>query len=279
MDEIVIKNLTKYYGNSVGIKDLSFEIKKGEFFGFVGKNGAGKSTTIRLLLDLLKPTSGSASIRGYAVFSASKDLKKIIAYLPSELFFYSNITAKKLFDYTSSFLDFDCSQNLEFLIDYFELDINKKIDEMSLGNKKKVAIINCFLKNPDIYILDEPTSGLDPIIQERFFSLLTKENSLGKTIFMSSHNLVDISKYCSRTAIIKDGLLQKIVSKEELELSSKYHVVYRENGKEHDLIYSKDINDLIALLNNKNIQSLTINKITIEEEFLKSYGEVTINEK
>lgn len=213
MNVIEIKNLTKMYGKARGIEDVSFDVKEGEIFGFIGPNGAGKSTTIRTLLSLIYPTSGSATIFGKDIITASPEIKKDIGYLPSEVFYYDNMKVMDLLKYSASFYKKDCTKRIKELADIMELDLTKKIDDLSLGNKKKVGIVQGLLHEPKLIILDEPTSGLDPLMQQKFFELLEKENKKGATILFSSHILSEVQRLCDRVAIIKDG---RIVTVEKI---------------------------------------------------------------
>ncbi|MEH7744836.1 ABC transporter ATP-binding protein [Neobacillus drentensis] len=213
MNVIEINQLTKTYGKSRGITDISFQVEEGEIFGFIGPNGAGKSTTIRTLLSLIYPTSGSATIFGKDSVQFAPEIKKEIGYLPSEVFYYDNMKVKDLLKYSASFYKKDCSKRIKELAAIMDLDLNKKIDDLSLGNKKKVGIVQGLLHEPKLIILDEPTSGLDPLMQQKFFELLEEENKKGTTILFSSHILSEVQRLCNRVAIIKEG---KIVTVEKI---------------------------------------------------------------
>jgi ABC-2 type transport system ATP-binding protein len=210
MNIIEIKNLTKYYGKSRGIIDVSFEVEEGEIFGFIGPNGAGKSTTIRTLLALIRPTSGSATIFGKDCIAHAPEIANEIGYLPSEVFYYDNMKVIDLLKYSASFYKKDCSKRIAELSEIMELDLNKKIDDLSFGNKKKVGIVQGLLHEPKLIILDEPTSGLDPLMQQKFFDLLKQENEKGATILLSSHILSEVQRLCNRVAIIKEGRIIEV---------------------------------------------------------------------
>jgi len=207
---IEIHNLTKFYGKSRGIVDVSFDVEEGEIFGFIGPNGAGKSTTIRTLLALIYPTSGSASIFGMDCIKDAPEIAKRVGYLPSEVFYYDGMKVKDLLNYSASFYKKDCSQRMKELSGRLDLDLNRKIEDLSFGNKKKVGIVQGLLHSPDLIILDEPTLGLDPLMQQIFFDLIREENRRGATILMSSHILNEVQRICSRVAIIKDGNIIKL---------------------------------------------------------------------
>ncbi|ODA39498.1 ABC transporter ATP-binding protein [Desulfosporosinus sp. BG] len=213
MNVIEINNLTKYYGNERGIIDVNFNVQEKEIFGFIGPNGAGKSTTIRTLLGLIYPTSGSAKIFGKDSIKEGPEIKKEIGYLPSEVFYYDKMKVIDLLKYSASFYEKDCRQRINDLAEKMDLNLNKKIDDLSFGNKKKVGIVQGLLHEPKLIILDEPTSGLDPLMQQKFFELLQEENNKGATILFSSHILGEVQRMCNRVAIIKEG---KIIQLEKI---------------------------------------------------------------
>ena len=213
MNIIETKKLTKYYGKSLGIIDVDLSIKEGEIFGFIGPNGAGKSTTIRTLLGLIHPTSGNATIFGKDVTKYGPEIKEEVGYLPSEVFYYDDMRVIDLLKYSGSFYKKDpavITKRIKELANYLDLDLKKKIDDLSYGNKKKVGIIQGLLHEPKLIILDEPTGGLDPLMQQRFFDLLREENKKGATILFSSHILSEVQKLCDRVAIIKDGKIIRV---------------------------------------------------------------------
>ncbi len=205
MDIITTDHLTKYYGKSRGIIDLSLTVRKGEFFGFIGPNGAGKSTTIRILLGLIHASSGKASIFGTNTSSDRRQILENIGYIPSEAMFYHNTTVAELLRLSANLRRKDCSAEALRLCERLQLDPNQKTDSLSLGNRKKVSIVCALQHCPDLYIFDEPTSGLDPLIQKEFFDLLRERNAQGATIFLSSHILSEVQKYCCRAAVIREG--------------------------------------------------------------------------
>ncbi|MDQ6418826.1 ABC transporter ATP-binding protein [Paenibacillus sp. LHD-117] len=217
MSVIALNGLTKTYGGARGITDLSFTVEQGEIFGFIGPNGAGKSTTIRTMLGLIYPTSGSAKIFGKDCIEHGPEIKREIGYLPSEVFYYDNMRVKDLLNYSASFYKKDCGKRIKELAERMELDVSKKIDDLSLGNKKKVGIVQGLLHSPKLIILDEPTSGLDPLMQQRFFELLEEENRGGVTILFSSHILSEVQRLCDRVAIIKEGRLMALEKMSDLK--------------------------------------------------------------
>ena len=206
MSTIEVNNLTKYYGKARGIIDVSFKVEEGEIFGFIGPNGAGKSTTIRLFLALIFPSSGEAKIFGKDAIEHGPEIRQDIGYLPSEVFYYDRMKVLDLLKYSESFYDKDCIERMYELADYMELDLKRRIEDLSYGNRKKVGIVQGLLHQPKLIVLDEPTSGLDPLMQQKFFKLIREENEQrGATVFFSSHILGEVQKMCSRVAIIKEG--------------------------------------------------------------------------
>lgn len=223
MPLIETRKLTKHYGKSRGIDSLDLKVEEGEFFGFIGPNGAGKSTTIRTLLGLIRPTSGEFTIMGKKVsrssgLSAAKEYLADIGYLASEASFYGNMKVSELISYSARLRGKDCASEAKMLADRLQLDMKKKIDELSLGNRKKVGIVCAMQSRPSLYIMDEPTSGLDPLMQKEFFDLLHERQKEGATIFFSSHVLSEVQHNCSRAAIIREG---KIVAEDSIHNLAK----------------------------------------------------------
>ncbi|EEH98992.1 ABC transporter ATP-binding protein [Clostridium tertium] len=288
MEAINITNLTKSYGKSRGIKNVNLEIKEGEIYGFIGPNGAGKSTTIKTLLNFIFPTSGSAKILGKDIVSESKLIKEFTSYVPSEVRYYSDVKVKDILNYAASFFDYYDDQYLNELCSELEVELDKKIEELSLGNKKKVAIVQALLSNPKIVILDEPTNGLDPLIQQKLFNILLKEKAKGKTIFLSSHNLSEIEKFCDRVAVIKEGEIIDILDLNKMNRDLGKRIILRSNDinikeiekisesfkyidEEIEFIYKGNINELISLLSKYNLDKLLIEDVKLEEAFLNYY--------
>ena len=216
---IVLNELTKHYGKHRGINNLSFSVNQGEFFGFIGPNGAGKSTTIRTLMGLIRPTGGSASIFDLDCHSKASVIARDVGYLPSENSYYENMKVRELLQYTADLYGMDCKTKMKELADRLNLDLSRKIADLSLGNKKKVGIVSAIMTSPKLIIMDEPTSGLDPLIQQAFYDILKEENSRDATVFFSSHVLSEVQKLCDRVAILKEGQLIGIQSIKELRES------------------------------------------------------------
>lgn len=290
MNVIEIKNLTKTYGKARGITDISFNVEEGEIFGFIGPNGAGKSTTIRTLLSLIYPTSGSAAIFGKDCVEFAPEIKKEIGYLPSEVFYYDNMKVKDLLKYSASFYKKDCSKRIRELAEIMDLDLNKKIDDLSLGNKKKVGIVQGLLHEPKLIILDEPTSGLDPLMQQKFFELLEEENKKGATILFSSHILTEVQRLCNRVAIIKEGKLitvEKISTLQENNykkfkietkspLDQNYFQINGVNNVEvkgniTSFLFKGNINTVMKKIADTEIANLWIEEPDLEEIFMHYY--------
>ncbi len=290
MKVIEIKNLTKNYGKARGITDVSFHVEEGEIFGFIGPNGAGKSTTIRTLLSLIYPTSGSAAIFGKDCIKYAPEILKDVGYLPSEVFYYDNMKVIDLLKYSASFYKVDCSKRMKELAELLDLDLNKKIDDLSYGNKKKVGIVQGLLHEPKLIILDEPTSGLDPLMQQKFFDLLKEENKKGATILFSSHILSEVQKVCDRVGIIKEGKIIKVEKISTLKENAYKRISIEvetpaENGyfnlpgvtkiiiKDNNVsfLYSGNINTIIKKLSDLKLSNITIEEPDLEEIFMHYY--------
>lgn len=285
---IETKKLSKYYGKARGIVDVDLAVNEGEIFGFIGPNGAGKSTTIRTLLGLIKKSGGSASIFG---MDCEKDKVKILAevgYLPGEVFYYDKMRAIDLLRYSASFYKKDCTKRIQELADALALDLNKKIEDMSLGNKKKVGIVQGLLHSPRLIILDEPTSGLDPLMQRTFFDLIQRENERGATVLFSSHILGEVQRICDRVAIIKDGRIVDLRRIDEMRKSAykKVNITTEsplvdfslpgaakiaQDGAQTSFLYNGEINALIAALANLPLTNADVSEPELEEIFLHYY--------
>ena len=207
MKAIKTTALTKYYGASRGIIDVDLAVEKGDFYGFIGPNGAGKSTTIRVLLGLISPTSGKAEILGKDIQKDKTEILASVGYLPSESGFYGNMRVKEMLGLSAKLRKQNCEKEAKILCERLDLDAEKRIGELSLGNRKKVGIICALQHKPELYILDEPTSGLDPLMQREFYTILQERNAEGATVFLSSHVLSEVSRYCKNAAIIREGRL------------------------------------------------------------------------
>lgn len=290
MSIIEINNLTKYYGKARGIIDISFNVDEGEIFGFVGPNGAGKSTTIRLFCSLIYPSGGTAIILGKDCFRHGPEIRKEIGYLPSEVFYYDRMKVIDLLKYSASFYDRDCTKRLYELAEIMELDLKRRIDDLSYGNKKKVGIVQGLLHQPKLILLDEPTAGLDPLMQRKFFKLIREENEeRGATVFFSSHMLGEVQKMCGRVAIIKEGRIIKIEDMRTLQkdnykkirvtaddIDEKRFGVNGVRNLEKDngavsFFFKGDINVITRIISEKKVSDVTIEEPTLEEIFMHYY--------
>jgi ABC-2 type transport system ATP-binding protein len=289
MDVIETRKLTKYYGKSRGIINLDLDIQEGEIFGFIGPNGAGKSTTIRTLLNFIFPTSGTATIFGMDCVRDSARIKKEVGYIPSEVNYYDDMKVIDLLEYSASFYCKDCSNRIKQLGEAFDVEMDKKIEDLSAGNKKKVAIVQALLHEPKLLILDEPTGGLDPLMQNRFFEVLKEENRRGATIFFSSHILGEVQKMCDRVAIIREGRILKIERVQDLRSAAykKVKVEFRDriaegfkiegmtgiktNGHQMSFLFSGKMDSLIGKLSELPVANMWLEEPELEEVFIHYY--------
>ena len=290
---IDIRDLTKSYGKARGIEHVSLEVEEGDIFGFIGPNGAGKSTTIRVLLNLIFPTGGEAKIMGMDAVRDSKKIRLSTGYVPSDANLYSSMDVDEFLGYCLGFYrTAKGADRIAELSELFELDRKRKISDLSMGNRKKVSIIQSLLHNPRLLILDEATMGLDPLMQARFFELLRSENSKGMTIFFSSHTLSEVQLLCKRVAIIKEGRIIKVEDIETLRKRQlkKIHIEFADrddheiagldgiedtpviSGKTLQFMYSGDINGLVLKLTGRKITDLTIEEPSLEEIFMHYYN-------
>lgn len=283
---IEVNNLTKNYGKARGVIELNLNVEENDFFGFIGPNGAGKSTTIRTLLGLIKPTSGVAKVFDMDSLKFRDRILKEVGYMPSEAMFYNGMKVEDIINFSSKLRNKDCTKEAKILCDRFQLDRRKKVEELSLGNRKKVSIVCALQHKPKLYILDEPTSGLDPLMQKEFFSLLKERQKEGSTIFLSSHILSEVQHYCTKAAIIREG---KIVAQDSVEsfmgkatkqvnlhgISTLPNLQGLKNveisGDSVSFIYDGEINKLISALNGLNINDMTITEPDLETIFIDIY--------
>jgi ABC-2 type transport system ATP-binding protein len=290
MSEIETNKLTKYYGKARGIINVSLEVEEGEIFGFIGPNGAGKSTTIRLLCSLIYPSEGSAKIFGKNVTKHGPEIRQEIGYLPGEVFYYDRMKVIDLLNYSASFYKKDCTKRLHELAEIMELDLKRRIDDLSYGNKKKVGIVQGLLHQPKVLFLDEPTSGLDPLMQQKFFNLVREENERGATVFFSSHILAEVQKICSRVAIIREGEIVKVEDIKTLQKDNykRIKIVADDiDEKRFDVegvsdlaksdhavsfFYRGDINVITKIISSNTVSDVSIEEPTLEEIFMHYYA-------
>ncbi|WP_408006252.1 ATP-binding cassette domain-containing protein [Pseudalkalibacillus sp. A8] len=290
MRAIEMKQLTKYYGKHRAVSDLTFSVEEGEVYGFIGPNGAGKSTTIRTLLNFIYPTKGSAKIFGKDIITDSKEIKQEVGYLPSEVHYYENMKVKELLKYSASFYKKTATKKkIDELSERLELDLSKRFEDLSFGNRKKVGIVQALLHEPRILIMDEPTGGLDPLMQHTFFDLLLEEKKRGVTIFFSSHILSEVQKMCDRVAIIKEG---RLIANDTIENLTKNQfknvTILLEEGQSLNLgldgiiqqeqigqtlriLFRGDIHTLIHALSQQSYRDVVIEEPSLDEIFMHFY--------
>ena len=283
---IETKKLTKYYGKARGIIDLDLRVEQGEFFGFIGPNGAGKSTTIRTLLGLISPTSGSAMLFGKDITTEKEAILQHIGYLPSEALFYQGMKVKDILKLSADLRKRDCTAEAALLCERLQLDISRKAEELSFGNRKKVAIVCALQHKPELLVLDEPTGGLDPLMQKEFFEILRERNQEGASILLSSHVLSEIQRNCTRAAIIRDGRIiacdsvdalsrtnaKRITVHGDVDLDSLSGVRDKKASEASvSFLYSGDMNSLLRTLSSGQVYDLTVTEPDLEEVFLHYY--------
>ena len=287
MDAIKTTSLTKYYGRARGITDMNLTVEQGDFFGFIGPNGAGKSTTIRTLLGLTSPSEGSAQILGMDISRQKEEILSHVGYMPSEASFYRNMRVRDVIGFSAELRRRDCRAEARNLCERLELDVNKKIRELSLGNRKKVSIVCALQHMPEVCILDEPTSGLDPLMQREFYSILEERNKNGATIFVSSHILSEVQRYCRHAAVIREGRLLVSDSTQNLGHTDTKWVRLRgaklplelpdmkdvqTDGDSVSFLYGGSLKDLLHVLARLSLTDVSITEPDLEEIFMHYYG-------
>ena len=290
MNEYILetKHLKKYYGNSLGIEDVSIKLKKGEIYGFIGPNGAGKSTTIRTIIGLINKIGGKLLINNKEYNLDDLETKQKIGYLPSEINLYDDMKVKEILDYHESFYKKETSKKRKKLVKLLKINEEKKIQDLSMGNLKKVGIVLALIHDPEILILDEPTNGLDPIMQNVLHDILKEEKEKGTAILYSSHVLSEVSNLCDKIGFIKSG---KIIKEDTIENIRKENYTYltigsdeidkikeelkleikEEKNNEVKFINNIDINTLIKKLGKYKIDKLLIEEISLEDLFANYY--------
>ncbi|MBQ7714616.1 MAG: ABC transporter ATP-binding protein [Clostridia bacterium] len=286
MKVIKTNKLTKYYGKSRGIVDLDLTVEEGECFGFIGPNGAGKSTTIRTLLGLIRPTSGSAEVLGKDIEKDSVSILKDVGYLPSETVFYPGMRVKEILKFSADLRGMDCSAEAAVLCERLQLDPGRKADELSYGNRKKAAIVCALQSDPELLILDEPTGGLDPLMQREFFEIIKERSRRGTTVFLSSHVLHEVQRYCDRAAVIREGKIIACGSVEDLSKTNAKRVTVngevdlsglegikdlKTSGGSASFLYGGDMDGLIKRLSEGKIIDLGISEPDLDEIFMHYY--------
>lgn len=270
---ITIDHLSKSYGRHLALDQLSLTVEKGEIFGFLGSNGAGKSTTIRCLLGLIKYRKGKVTLFNDRYHSLEESLDHI-GYMPSEAMFYPNMTVKQVIDFAAkAHPNYDCKREADRLCKLLEVPLQKKIQDLSLGNRKKVSIVCALQHQPDLLILDEPTSGLDPLMQERFFQIILDAKEKGKTCFLSSHVLSEVKAYCDRVAILKKGKLLAVDRVENIMHSQKKQVTIWKDGQSITKTFEGKLSDLLSDLSEIKPDDLLIEEPSLEDLFMHYYKE------
>ncbi len=286
MKAIKTEALTKFYGQSRGVVGLDLEVEKGDFYGFIGPNGAGKSTTIRLLCGLIKPSEGRAEVLGKGIHESREEILSNIGYLPSETTFYKGMRVREILEFSAKMRKKDCQDEAKILCERLELDTTKKVEELSFGNRKKLGIVCAFQHNPELYILDEPTSGLDPLMQKQFYDILKERNQQGATVFLSSHVLSEVAKYCKNAGVIREGRLLVSGSISSLGHTGVKRVwlggievlpeipeardIKIENGSA-SFLFSGDVNELISKLSTISFADVNITDPELDEVFMHYY--------
>ncbi|MBE6585986.1 MAG: ABC transporter ATP-binding protein [Ruminococcaceae bacterium] len=286
MDAIKTNSLTKYYGKARGMIDVNLTVAEGDFFGFIGPNGAGKSTTIRTLLGLISPTSGSAEVLGMDIRAQKNQILAKVGYLPSETNFYRGMKVREILKLSADLRHMDCKAEAALLCERLDLDPNRKVDELSFGNRKKVGIVCALQHKPRLYILDEPTGGLDPLMQKEFYSILQERNKAGATVFLSSHVLSEVERYCKRAAVIREGriLVSDSVGNlghtgvKRVSIRGISSLSLREGIKDIQIkqdgvtfLYDGSAQELLSLLTTLKAQDFTVTDPDLEEIFLHYY--------
>lgn len=288
MNAINTISLTKYYGTARGITDLNLTVKEGDFFGFIGPNGAGKSTTIRILLGLIFPSGGTAEIFGKDIREEKGKILPHIGYMPSEAFFYPNMRVGEIIRLSAGLRGKNCKKEAEKLCRRLELDTDKRIRELSLGNRKKVSIVCALQHKPRLCVLDEPTSGLDPLMQREFYEILEECNAQGATIFLSSHVLSEVQRHCTHAAVIREGKLLVSDSMEKLGHTGARRVLIRGTDRPPKLknirdirkedgtisfLYSGSPGELLNALAALSLTDVQITEPGLEEIFMHYYDD------
>ena len=284
---IEIEHLTKFYGKNRGVNDLSLSVSEGEVFGFIGPNGAGKSTTIRAMLGLISPTSGSVRLFGQGVRRGDASALAEVGYMPAEAAFYRGMRVSEVISLSAKLRRMDCAAEARRLCDRLQLDVRRRVEELSLGNRKKVSIVCALQHRPALCLLDEPTSGLDPLMQEAFFELLEERHAAGGTIFLSSHVLGEVQRHCQRAGVIREGRLIACDRVENLSRTRARRVTLhgvnrlslpgmrdvQSEKRALRFLYDGDMAALISALQELPVDDMTITEPPLEEIFLHFYEE------
>lgn len=301
MNAIEVQNLTKDYGSGRGVFDVSFKVDKGEVFGFLGPNGAGKSTTIRHLMGFSDPDSGQTLIFGKPTFKHYHEILNKVGYIPGEIALPAGLTGWEFIRMMQDLQKIHNEERLARMLEMFELSdavLKGDTKRMSLGVKRKLAVVTAFMSDPEVLILDEPTSGLDPVMQNKFIAFIHEEKQRGKTILLSSHIFSEIDSTCDRIAIIKDGKIVSEFIADDLKHASKkfYRIDFNgEDGKRSFVgrartipsleiikndgcslflsVDDRDMNATIGLLSEYPVKQFSNRRESLEDYFMKFYKE------
>lgn len=268
---IEIQGLTKFYGRSRGVRAVSLCVEEGDIFGFLGPNGAGKSTTIRSMLGMLKFQEGEIRLLGKDAVKENREILREVGYMPSEAMFYPSMKVKEVIRFAAQARGMKCESEADRICEILEIDREKRVQELSLGNRKKVSIVCAMQHRPRLLILDEPTSGLDPLMQEAFFNLVLEYNRQGTTCFLSSHVLSEVRRYCRNAAIIKGGVLIRQDRVENLAQTNMRRVRVRHDGREEEFVYTGEMGELIRYLSGMNVEDVLIEEPPLDEVFMHYY--------
>jgi len=285
--------LTKSYGKSRGILDITFEVQQGAVFGFLGPNGAGKTTAMRTLMGLLRPTSGNAIIGGLDCWKQSTAVKKLVGYLPGEFTFDAGLRGGQIIEYLGHLRGGVDQTYVRNLVERLGFDPTKRFREYSRGNKQKLGLVQAFMHKPRLLILDEPTSGLDPLNQQEFYQMLSEVRTQGCTTFLSSHVLPEVEHTCERVAIIREGKLVRIghvselkeVQQHDVELSfaaparaewfgglrGVSKVTAGHNERSVRLVVQGDLKEILKVASQHEATTIVTYEPTLEEIFLRYY--------
>jgi ABC-2 type transport system ATP-binding protein len=289
---IEIKNLTKKYGSLTAVDNLSLTVKKGELFGFLGPNGAGKTTTIRTCLGLLNKNAGDVKIFGMDSHKDSVKIRAKTGYLPGDFGLIPDIKVKTFLKYFLDLSNYKSTKKMEYIAKSLDLDLTRKTQELSKGNRQKVGIVQAFMADQDLIILDEPTAGLDPLNQQSFYTIAKEAIADGKTIFMSSHVLAEVESICDRVGIIRDAKLKVVEDVHKLRdmmgkiLEVEFHhpvdpkkfkLPGVSNIKVDDnkltLTVTENIDDVIKKVADQKIINMNLKTFSLEQLFLKYYSD------
>jgi len=263
--------LSREYTEIPALRDMTFTVPDGQILGYIGPNGAGKSTTIRAMLGLIGFDRGSIRLFGQDICRRREEILARVGYMPSEAMFYPGMKVKEVIRLAARVRGMDCDEEAAMLCERLQVDTEKKIRELSLGNRKKVSIVCAMQHRPGLFVFDEPTSGLDPLMQTEFFRLIREYVNQGATCMLSTHVLPEVKRYCDRVAIMKEGRLQGVESVEELTRARAKRIKWIRDGVEEEFLYEKDLNELYRELMGHDIRELLIEEPSLEEVFIQYY--------